>query len=766
MANWKKVIVSGSNAHLNHITASGNISASGFLFGNLPASDLNQVVIYNSGSGRLEFKTLNLVSTRRAAGLYLADMNTDFTQTFKLSYDTGSTISGPTAYYNLSASINDGSSYTVNTANNIDWVGINDTWNLREPVNQAYYAGGGLITNITASISGSRQALNVGADKPDVVMTLQAIDNTVTATPSYDAAQAPNLNYFAKSFNLPQSGTLEVYVNDNDAPVITQTLTGQGGVITTTSDNVTLNLSAVRFNSQSDTTGDDTKAARSGSVTIDTLKQRDGYNFAYLIHIPGGSASPSHRITNFNEWFYDTAGAGSAMTTADSGIISNPSFNMTETASISGIKFFDTSQAGATLTYGAKVNNQYRNVYPTTDGIQINDITGDTVSSVTVNQNGTYQVSTTNPAQSVGTGNAVDLEFDLAELTSNVSAYTTDTKVTASFAISFNPESGDQQFYQPSGFISSFADSNSGTDISSADNIISFTPKFTHIPSHKSDLPLSAVNVGDYMLNHMTLTDSTERNFENFKGEQYRLESRSYAVGDTASISSYAWDGEKNVVNGGAGYNKGAIQYYSHLLYPTAAGVGGEFDVTLGPTGSGVQPTNYVTATANGDREYYRYFKMDGSDAGSKQVTIELLGNGKIVQDAHTVHFNGGDNDAIKVQVWRTNLLTPDTIYTGTFLNVLDSTSGPGGTSGIRIGSTISNTAYLDIATSVANIEYTTNTGVIKIEDPNGATFSENDFLIVRIIVPEDWTGNLDAMSVRTGTSQTTLLGTTGFTNL
>ena len=766
MANWKKVIVSGSNAHLNHITASGNISASGKLFGNLPPSELAEVVIYNTGTGRLEFKTLNLVSTRRAAGLYLADMNTDFSQTFKLSYDTGSTISGPTAYYNLSASIDDGSSYTVNTANNIDWVGINDTWNLREPVNQAYYAGGGLITNITASISGSRQALNVGADKPDVVMTLQAIDNTVTATPEYDTTQAPNLNYFAKSFDLPQSGTLEVYVNDNDTPVITQTLTGNGGVISTIADNVTLNLSAVRFNSQSDQTGDDTKAARSGSVTIDALKQRDGYNFAYLIHKPGGSASPSHRITNFNEWFYDTAGAGSAMATVDSGIISNPSFNMTETASISGIKFFDTSQAGATLTYGAKVNNQYRNVYPTAGGIQINDITGDTVSSVIINQNGTYQTATTNPTQNVGGGNSVDLTFDLAELNSNASAYSTDTKITSSFAISFNPEGGDQEFYQPSGFIDSFADTNSGTDISSADNVISFTPKFTHINNHKSNLTLSEVNVGDYMLNHMTLTDSTERNFENFKGEQYRLESRSYAVGDTASISSYAWDGEKNVVNGGAGYNKGAIQYYSHLLYPTAAGVGGEFDVTLGPTGSGVQPTNYVTATANGDREYYRYFKMNSSDAGSKQVTIELLGNGKIVQDAHTVHFNGGDNDAIKVQVWRTQTSGATTIYTGTFLNALDSTSGPGGTSGIRIGSTISDTAYLNIGTSVDNIEYTTNTGVIKIEDSNGGTFSENDFLIVRIIVPEDWTGNLDAMSVRTGTSQATLLGTSGFTNL
>ena len=94
MANWKKVIVSGSNAHLNHITASGNISASGFLFGNLPASDLNQVVIYNSGSGRLEFKTLNLVNTERASRLALFERsNNDINQTeFKLSYDTGSVI--------------------------------------------------------------------------------------------------------------------------------------------------------------------------------------------------------------------------------------------------------------------------------------------------------------------------------------------------------------------------------------------------------------------------------------------------------------------------------------------------------------------------------------------------------------------------------------------------------------------------------------------------------------------------------------------------
>ena len=52
MPNWKKVIVSGSSAHLNHVTASGNISGSGTTTGSfgtiavsythltLPTSDL------------------------------------------------------------------------------------------------------------------------------------------------------------------------------------------------------------------------------------------------------------------------------------------------------------------------------------------------------------------------------------------------------------------------------------------------------------------------------------------------------------------------------------------------------------------------------------------------------------------------------------------------------------------------------------------------------------------------------------------------------
>jgi hypothetical protein len=55
MPNWKKVIVSGSNAFLNHITASGNISASGKLYGGLTNQYYPNLVYYNTSSGELTY---------------------------------------------------------------------------------------------------------------------------------------------------------------------------------------------------------------------------------------------------------------------------------------------------------------------------------------------------------------------------------------------------------------------------------------------------------------------------------------------------------------------------------------------------------------------------------------------------------------------------------------------------------------------------------------------------------------------------------------
>lgn len=69
MAEWKKVIVSGSNASLNHISASdgafsnassASISCSGNWFGDLPSTeDQTYVVVYDTATGEMKFRELS-----------------------------------------------------------------------------------------------------------------------------------------------------------------------------------------------------------------------------------------------------------------------------------------------------------------------------------------------------------------------------------------------------------------------------------------------------------------------------------------------------------------------------------------------------------------------------------------------------------------------------------------------------------------------------------------------------------------------------------
>ena len=60
MADWKKVIVSGSNADLNHITSSGDVSASGGWHALLPEADNQDVlVVYNPTTGKFGRRDLD-----------------------------------------------------------------------------------------------------------------------------------------------------------------------------------------------------------------------------------------------------------------------------------------------------------------------------------------------------------------------------------------------------------------------------------------------------------------------------------------------------------------------------------------------------------------------------------------------------------------------------------------------------------------------------------------------------------------------------------
>mgnify|MGYP003678935002 CR=1 FL=1 len=403
MANWKKVIVSGSNAHLHHITASGDVSASGKLFGNLPVTtDIPQVVVYNTTTGRLEWKVLNLINTSPAPSLFAADQSSpaDNNTDFKLSHAPGNTSlvgSSIFPYTQLSASINGGSTYAIKSASNIDYPTLNGTWSDKDITDKLYYSPS---TNLTASFllkSGSRDGLDINAEAAVArTFRFQSINNTNTAVPSYDSSAA-NLNYGNRAFKNGGVGDLEFYVNSNSTPVRTVALSFDYNATSSNMNGIQIDLFATQSNLDS-TTGDPdtTKHYRSGSFIVQTTHQRDGYNFAYAIHTGSIDGVQFANITNFSEWFYDFEGAKSTgnMTVLDQGIKSNPAFDMTATSSISGIKFFDDLNAGASASYGAKVTNQYKNTYKTSNGISFGSLTQATIEDIEVTQSGYLQVVT------------------------------------------------------------------------------------------------------------------------------------------------------------------------------------------------------------------------------------------------------------------------------------------------------------------------------------------------------------------------------------
>lgn len=771
MANWKKVVVSGSSPEFLNVTSSGDVSASGKLYGGLDqnSSQLN-VVVYDEATGELEYKELNLINTVPAPRLFLADqVNSDSTvANFRLSYDTGSSAvgGGVVPYTRLSASAETPGTYDVLPSNNISWKGINDQW-VAEVDNDGqssttFYEG---AINITGSVSGSRNGLIKGESaQTPITISLNAVDNNSNAVPSYNSAD-PNFNYIAKSFNDGGIGELRIYVNNNeiDSPARTINFETTPGAITDTLNSITADFSPTRSN-QDGTSGDEdpTRHARSGSYTVGTSLQNDGYNYTYALHTGSKDGTDFAYITNFVEWFYDEAGGAVDLSIPDDlSELSGGTFTANQTQSISGVKYFNAAAGNNTyFKYTTRCINQYKNIYPTrTDAIvfDVLSASSNVISEVQITQSGQY-VDTSDSNHKVsdtGISNGANNDFLLAKLQNTANANTNDTVITSSVKIDF--PSG--EFHQPSDFITTpWGDLSNELDAS-------FQLTFKHITtdgSHKDidTITTSPITVDDYLVN--TLSEiSNQYEFESFRGETYRIQSGTYANTTDFSAGTGDWDGEENIITGTSGHASGALQYYSHLVYPTASGdstTPGTFNPVLGPSG---QP-DY--SGADGDREYYRYFKLVTSpinQPGGKIMNIEFLGSGKLVSSSHTTHFNAGDNDAFNCYVWRDSTGGVNSLFgQGEWVDVFQgATDG----SGPYSGNTLTNleTQYIPIPSSTSNIDYNQNTtvggvnmrnGVARVSDAATAnTFQVGDNVAIKIVVPENWTGYLDAMLVQFG---------------
>ena len=770
MATWKKVIVSGSNAELNNlyatgdITGSGILSASGKLFGQLDEdTNIEQVIVYDTSNGELKYKTLNLVTTERASRLALIGFENNDDSNFKaarLSYDSRSSgdniSSGIGIYEALSASFTQGNTeLTFPYSGSIDILGLNTSVVAEEgnTDSEVFYDLNG-PTNTTSSIETSRQPFYVGSSKTNIKFNFQAVDNTFNNFVEY--FDGVNLNFGRGAFDRGGIGKLKIFVNDAITPVREVTLDGAGSqAINSTVSDILVNLFETKSNVGSGGAADPNKHYRSGSFTVNIDAQQDGYNYAFAIHTGSDGGTEFSYITNFAEWFYDIEGAGLAINSASGdashSVAQAPVFTANDTSSISGIKFYDSTAADDTeIIYHACGINQYRNIYPTTNGIRLTNMNSNMFTTAQVTQSGDKQTGATE----VETVNASTEQYTLSALNNVADANTTNTRITASIGVTFS--SLTDNFYQPqefavaaAGFAPNASASDSTLNLYNSTNVIQWQLALDHITDHKDNFLFPTESYRSFLVNNLTDT-SNEYEFESFRSESYRIQSRSYDTGDTIP-GTYAWDGRHDLSNTTtAGFVSASAVYATNLVNPDKVGNSGDFTTDLGPAN---QPD--YTSIDNGGREYFRYFKIaDDAQTGGKQLSIELAGSALVCREDDTTNFVDG-GVGIKVYLWRSAAGTGGYIN-GEFTNVL--------TPGFRSGNTVNSDSKFIPVQIYSNINYSENAftpagesatypiGVLKTIDTSTNNYSLNEIVIVRIKTPVNWSGFIDAMAIRFGT--------------
>lgn len=163
-------------------------------------------------------------------------------------------------------------------------------------------------------------------------------------------------NYGSGAFGDADQGTLSIFVNDNATAVWSVDLSSFGSGATTNGNGSGFNLSAVTNGAFADGSSFSTFKHRTGTYTIGASEpdQRDGWNYARVVHTIGGSDT----TTNYVEWVNDSVGSAQAMSVSGDSLTG---LSMTGTKDLSGVNY----NTGGTALYAITILNAYRNVYST-----------------------------------------------------------------------------------------------------------------------------------------------------------------------------------------------------------------------------------------------------------------------------------------------------------------------------------------------------------------------------------------------------------------
>jgi len=458
---------------------------------------------------------------------------------------------------------------------------------------------------------------------------------------------------------------------------------------------------------------------RLADYTIHKDDMRNGHNYLTLRHELVGSARTAAKF----DWVHDNfSGTMAATNNATHPITSSLSaaqgFDTSKVHAVSGIKFYTPGfEASLVQAYTSSFTGIYQNVYPSSGGITMGS-NNMTIDSSTKKIEGS-KISTL-------TGASANKFPDLDPV--NHPTTTEDSNMTMSFAATVN-------ITDPAGGI--FHAPGSGT--TNAACSFGFSSAVTPLLRNTLDAP-SITNENRYYYNSLASGSTSEAYVETFRGEIYRQSYSANSIGSTSNT----WNGTADLSNSTAGAVQ-AVQFQTKLIDIKSAGNSGVFTTFHGPSS---QPIYSAGNYASGDRSYVRYFKAPFA-SGYKEFAIEFVGSGKIVPDGSSLFTS--DSEYFKVQVMR------GTTANGAGAGVANAWADPVLGTFSRLNTLNTSNHYVPLASTTSNISYTENvtlsggttvpTGVIPWKDNSGGVVSANDIFGIHIILPEGFTGNIDAIA-------------------
>jgi hypothetical protein len=360
-----------------------------------------------------------------------------------------------------------------------------------------------------------------------------------------------------------------------------------------------------------------TKPYRTGTYNIDSSEQREGWNYARIIHrIPGSG----DQTTNYIEWVVDPSGSVDDLSVTNTAMTD---FNHTDVYYQSGIGYFASSP---TASYTCVANNFYRNVYSDdNDAVRMYQITNLAVSNIRVSGSG---IITTSSAPVSNNG--------------------------IPMAVLNNTNDCEEQSFQMTGSLTYSRLDNSisgGLGLFTAYDVLARS-EIKH-PFKNGGYARGASETKTSFMVFSGSNTSNENINEYFTSEDYRIVSGNYANQAAVTSSANTWDSSVSM-NDTLSYvehSDGLVTVNGYTISPLQIGNAGDTrNDSEGSTGlqAPAGNPNYSTSgLAESERTFYRYFKNTSGVLVFNPVRITLFGDATIISANGTL----GANNNIKVEL-------------------------------------------------------------------------------------------------------------------